>query len=372
MGSELELADASEDVFEAMAAGEAVEPVAAGEVGHRNVAVAEELDGLGAELDVAKEGDVVEVSDTDFFEEFVAVADLEDFGGAPDVEAGGVEVEGAFFSDGGNEAAEGFGLGGLGGRRFGAAEEVGFVGQADRGEGAAGAFGGVNQGWRDGAGGTGAGLVEGAEGPGFEFGGEVKGNALFGPAIVDQAGGTGVAVVAEKEDLEGELDFVRVPKGGKIVDEARGAGFVINRAGVAGGTGFDKVEFCRDAESVGAELHGARVDGFGLVRGIEGWVFGSGWFGGFGEVWGREVTFSGIDFLMEGGSALGVGVGKEEALDVFVVEEAGTIDELVDHAGGQDGGRVGKWCDGGRGRLLAKGFKDLLGNGGERNLGLVG
>ena len=61
LGGESELALADEDVFGAHASGDAVEPAAAGEIGHRNLGVAQSLHRLGGELDVAEQRDMGDV-----------------------------------------------------------------------------------------------------------------------------------------------------------------------------------------------------------------------------------------------------------------------------------------------------------------------
>ena len=88
-----------------VAACEAVEASADAEVGDGNVGVAKGLDGLGGDLDVAKKGDVVDVVEADVVDEFAVFFDLQGLAFAADFEALGVEVEGALFVAGGNEAA---------------------------------------------------------------------------------------------------------------------------------------------------------------------------------------------------------------------------------------------------------------------------
>ena len=51
---EAKLLDAEEDVLQSVAVGHAVEPTAAGEVGHGDLRIAQPLDGLGGKLDVAE------------------------------------------------------------------------------------------------------------------------------------------------------------------------------------------------------------------------------------------------------------------------------------------------------------------------------
>jgi nitrogenase subunit NifH len=47
---------------------------------------------------------------------------------------------------------------------------------------------------------------------------------------------------------------------------------------------------------------------------------------------GGQVALTGINTLVQGGPAPGVGIVGKDALDVFVVKEARAIDELVEHA----------------------------------------
>ena len=60
---------------------------------------------MGADLDVAEEGDVVDVVEADVVDEFAVFFDLQGFAFAADFESLGVEVEGAFVVAGGDEAA---------------------------------------------------------------------------------------------------------------------------------------------------------------------------------------------------------------------------------------------------------------------------
>jgi len=271
-----ELGFAEEDVLLVEAGGEAVEPAAGGEVADGDAGVAEGLDGLGGELDVAEEGELAEFVEADLLEEAVlggggglgGFLDLEDVAGAADAEALGVEVEGAEVGAWGDEAADGaFGGGGFAGEAVwgeerellagiegvAGAEEAGFVREADGGEGAAGALGGAVEGRGDDTGaGEGPGAGDGVE----DFGGvavvEGDADALAGLGVPEGAFFGAVAVFAENEALDAELDAVGGPGLEAGVGFQGTAAFVVDGHGEAFGQ-FDEVHFGDNAPAFGGE-----------------------------------------------------------------------------------------------------------------------
>ena len=269
------LGDAGGDVGEGVAAGHAVEEAAHGKVGDGDVVLAAGLDGGGGHLHRAEEGDVVEVDEAEGVDDLALVFDDEGFAFLGDVKLGGVEVEGAGFVVGCDEAADGllganlreadFGDegpgvgrgveegGGAGGEDVEfelvgagiflcgeAGEQAAFVGQAERREGAARALGGIFQRRRNGLEDGGAGFGDFLPDPSDILGGEGEGDALAGGAVEDDALVAGIAVFAEQKDLQAELHFVGVPDGVAVVVGARGPAFVFDgdEGGGAVGVGF--------------------------------------------------------------------------------------------------------------------------------------
>jgi len=272
---------------------------------------------------------------------------LQDFAGLAHAHALGVEVEGLEVVARGHEladerrggGAEAFAGGGLtfggieeaelgGGGEVEVGEAVGFVGEADGVEGAADAFWGVDERGGDGAeGGEVPGLRNGGFGFGDELGVDGDADALAGFLVEDDGFVAVVAVFAEDDGLEGDLDAVGGPHfDTAVLCFAGGSVFVVDWGG-GGAFGFDEVELGDCAEAFGGEGDGAGVDffGFGVVV----------WFGGQGEVGG-----AGVDAFVLGGTFEGVGGFAEDAVDPLVETEAGAIDELVDHAGGEIVGEV--------------------------------
>ena len=103
---EAELATAEGYVFGIEAGSDAVEPAAHGEVGDGDAGFAEGLDGLGGDLDVAEEVDLVDFADADFLDDAVFFPDLQDFTGFAHAHALGVEVEGLEVVARGHELAD--------------------------------------------------------------------------------------------------------------------------------------------------------------------------------------------------------------------------------------------------------------------------
>ncbi len=339
---EAELAAAEANVFGVEAGGDAVEPAAHGEVGNGDAGFAEGLDGLGGDLNVAEEVDLADFADANFLNDVVFFLHLQDFTGFAHAHALGVEVEGLEVVARGHELADergwqgaeafagrGLAFGGIeeaelgGGGEVEGGEAVGFVGEADSVEGTADAFGGVEEGGGDGAVcGEVPGLRDGGFGFFDELGIDRDTDALAGFLVEDDGFVTLVAVFAEDDGLEGDLDAVGGPHfDGAVFGFAGGTVFVIDGCG-GEAFGFDEVEFGDDAEAFGGESDGAGVN----------FLVG---FSGLGEGGG-----SGIDAFVLGGAFEGVGGFAEDAVDPLVEAEAGAVDELVDHAGGEIVGEV--------------------------------
>src|SRR5262249_30278321 len=78
--------------------GDAVEPAALGEVADRDFEIAERLDGLGGELDVAHQVDLADFTDAHLLPHLLLFLDLQHFAGFADAEALRVEIERAEFA----------------------------------------------------------------------------------------------------------------------------------------------------------------------------------------------------------------------------------------------------------------------------------
>jgi hypothetical protein len=310
--------------------------------------LAQTLHGLSGDLDIAHEIDLANLADADLLFEGVLFPDLEDRSGLADAEALGIQVDGTKFSTGGDEAAD---LRAFRGRRF--ARQViggeqgeleglgsgrlriqgpGLFGQTDGDQRTGGALGRVFEGRGDEAGaGGGPGLTGEAEGFGEE--GVVKGDAdaLAGSGVVDDAFGTSVAVIAQDDGLDGELDAVGGPGFELLAGVAGFAVFVVDGGDGAGGD-VEEVHAGDEAVAVGGE--GDRA-GFELI----------------GELGRRgEAGAFAVDPGVLGGAFEGVGAGLKESLDPLIEEEAGAVTELVEHAGGEVvGQRAAFGCGGGIG-----------------------
>ena len=161
----------------------------------------------------------------------------------------------------------------------------------------------------------------------YELGVDGDADSLAGFLVEDDGFVALVAVFAEDDGLEGDLDAVGGPHfDTAILCFAGGSVFVVDGGG-GGAFGFDEVELGDYAEAFGGEGEGAGVDlfGFGVVGG----------FGGQGEVGG-----AGVDAFVLGGAFEGIGGFAKDAVDPLVEAEAGAVDELVDHAGGEIVGEV--------------------------------
>ncbi len=90
IGGVAELFDAQEDVLQGVTPGESLEIAASGEVGERDVFVAQSVNGLGRDLDVSKEGDVGDIHDADFVHDSVLLFNLEHSVGAANAHAVGI------------------------------------------------------------------------------------------------------------------------------------------------------------------------------------------------------------------------------------------------------------------------------------------
>ena len=364
-GGEAELPLAEEDVFGDEAGGDAVEPAALGEVADGDFIFAEGLDGLGGDLDVAHEVELAEVVHAELLDGFVLVLDDEHVAGAADAEALGVKIGGAEVGARGEEAADGgvFGENRFSfGERFAEerklagvgvagvpAEPVGFVGEADGIEGAAGTFGRTDEGRRDDAAAGGVPSLAG-EGEGFadEFGGDGEADALAGFLIEDDGVVAGVAVVAEDDGLDGKLEPVGGP-GLKSGGSFAGAAVFVIDGGDGGAVALEEVDAGDEAVSVAGE-----GDGTGLPLA----------FGVLGLRRGRALA---VDAAVLELAFDGIGAVEEDALDPLIEEEAGAVRELIDHAGGEvireaRGGGVWEGLGGHGGSFLVRlGSDDVTG-----------
>lgn len=330
---ERELGATEEDVLLVEAVGDAVEPAALGEVADGDAGFAEGLDGLGGELDVAEEVDLAEFADADLLEEAVLFPDLKDFAALADAEALGIEVERFEFGAGGDDAAD---LGIVGGRLAGefpvveegelsagrgglGAEEDGFIGEADAGEGAARALGGIGERGRDGGGaGGGPGGGDLSVGLGEDLRRERDADALFGLGVPEDALLAVVAVFTEDEGLDGDLGDI----GGPGIEAGGGfprtAALVIDGSDGAAGD-FDEVHPGDDAPLLAGE-----GDGAGVADVVRGGVLGA------GQGAGPGIDAGVLEFPFDGFGAFG-----EDGFHPFVIEEPGAIDEFVQHPGGK-------------------------------------
>ena len=348
-GGEAELHLAEEDVLGDQAGGDAVEPAALGEIADGDFVFAEGLDGLGGDLDVAHEVELAEVVHAEFLNGFVLVLDDKDFAGAADPEALGIDVGGAEIGARGEEAADGgvFGENRLAfGERFAEqrklagvgvagvpAEPIGFIGEADGIEGAAGAFGRADEGRGDDAAAGGfPGLAGEVEGLLDEFGGDGEAHALAGFLIEDDGVVAEVAVVAEEDGLDGELE----PVGGPGLETGggfTGAAMLVVDWGDGGAVALEEVDAGDEAVGVAGEGNGTGLPlAFGFLGGLEGRAF--------------AVDAAVLELALNG-----VGAVEEDALDPLVEEEARAVGELVDHAGGEVIGQlsaigIGDWICG--------------------------
>lgn len=332
-GGETELHLTEEDILGDHAGGHAVEPAALGEVAEWDFVFAEGLYGLGGDLDIAHEGELAEVVEAEFLDGFVLVLDDEEVAGAADAEALGVDVGGAEVGAGGEEAADGsvFGEGGFArgegiaeegelavvGVAGEAAEPIGFVGEADGVEGAAGALWGADEGRGDDAAAGGLPCLAGeVEGLLDELGGDGEADALAGFLVEDDGVVAGVAVFAEDDGLDGELELVGGPRfeaGGGFA----GAAVLVVDGGDARAFALEEVDASDEAVLLAGEGDGA---GLPFAIGIR----------GLGEGGAFLVDAAVLVFALDG-----VGALEEDALDPFVEEEAGAVGELVHHAGGE-------------------------------------
>ena len=124
---------------------------------------------------------------------------------------------------------------------------------------------------------------------------------MFGGAVINDAGITGVTVVPEDQALESQLDAVGVPEFDAVGASARGADFIVNGTdrrdrAIVGQGGLDEIHFSDHPEAGGAEGDGAGVDDFqiGGVGERRGGVLGK------KGIWLGEDTFSPVDPLVDG------------------------------------------------------------------------
>jgi hypothetical protein len=145
-------------------------------------------------------------------------------------------------------------------------------------------------------------------------------HALLCRAVIDDALVARVAVFAQHERLDGELDAVGIPGDERAVGVfARGAALVIDRRDPLA-LGLDDVDPGDQPVLVAREFDAAGVNR--LARG--------GQFGG-----GREGAFSLVDFLVPQRPFDRLAVVGKYALDPFIIEQPRAIDELVEHPCGE-------------------------------------
>lgn len=262
-GRGVELCGAVEGISQVDAGGDAVEPMTHGEVDDGDGGLAEEVEGLSGELDVAAEDEMTDIFESGAAQFLAGFADDEGLAGFADEGALFLDIEGEGVVAGGIEASDAWG--GLVGRNM--LQGEGFVGQTDRVEGATGAFGAVVEGWGKVTGGGGStSLVNECEGSSFELGREGDVDACAGAGEIEDAMVAAVAVLAEEQALSHELDTL-IFVGAELVIRCATA-FRLDGDGfgeaIGAGGGGDEVERSGQAESRAVEWDAAGDDG-GLV-----------------------------------------------------------------------------------------------------------
>jgi hypothetical protein len=208
-----------------------------------------------------------------------------------------------------------------------AAQQGGLVGQADAGERAAVAARVVDERRRqDGGGRDRAGAPDGLARDRVERGVEVDADLAAVLGEPEHAVGHVEAVLAEQEDLHGDLNALRQVRA--VVDRG-GAALLVLDGDDAIALPFDDVDLRRDAERLRRQPHAAGGDGAAVVDVV---VVGRGLPRAAARAGGRGERAWAVDALVAQRALDGVSVVGELGLRPLEVHEPLTVDRLGDHA----------------------------------------